>query len=77
MSSMPVASSTALDEEIARAELYGLLARLWYGAPDAELLSAFQVTTTEAPAAGAFLEEPWRQLVGAARETSEAQARRE
>ena len=70
-------STSALDEEIARAELYGLLARLWYGAPDAELLSAFQVAATEAPAAGAFLEEPWRQLVGAARETSEAQARRE
>ena len=75
--STPVASSTALDEEIARAELYGLLARLWYAAPDAELLSAFQVATTEAPAAGAFLEEPWRQLVGAARETSETQAQRE
>jgi len=34
--------SSALDEEIARAELYGLLARLWYAAPDAELLEAFQ-----------------------------------
>ena len=70
-------SSSALDEEIARAELYGLLARLWYGPPDAQLLSAFQVAATEAPAAGAFLEEPWRQLVGAARETTPAAAKAE
>jgi TorA maturation chaperone TorD len=69
--------SSALDEEVARAELYGLLARLWYAAPDAELLRAFQVAPTEAPAAGAFLEEPWRQLVGAARGIDEAAARGE
>ncbi len=69
--------SSALDEEVARAELYGLLARLWYAAPDTELLDAFQVAPTEAPAAGAFLEEPWRQLVGAAREIDAATARRE
>lgn len=70
-------ASSALDEEIARAELYGLLARLWYGAPDAELLAAFEVAPTEAPAAGAFLEEPWRQLVGAARDTDPATAHAE
>lgn len=67
-------ASSALDEEVARAELYGLLARLWYAAPDAGLLEAFQVAPTEAPAAGAFLEEPWRQLVGIARDTSAAAA---
>ena len=61
------AASSALDEEVARAELYGLLARLWYAPPDAALLDALQVAVTEAPAAGAFLEEPWRQLVGVAR----------
>jgi len=71
MSESPFATS-ALDEEIARAEVYGLLARLWYAAPDAELLGAFDVAPTEAPAAGAFLEEPWRQLVGAARATDAA-----
>jgi len=60
-------ATSALDEELARAELYGLLARLWYAPPDDELLAAFQVAPTEAPAAGAFLEEPWRQLVGVAR----------
>ena len=73
----PAASSSALDEEIARAELYGLLARLWYAAPDAELLNAFKVAATQAPMQGAFLEEPWRQLVGAARECTEATLRSE
>lgn len=67
----------ALDEEVARAELYGLLARLWYAAPDAALLEAFQVAPTEAPSAGGFLEEPWRELVGAARAIDEAGAHRE
>jgi TorA maturation chaperone TorD len=70
-------ATAALDEELARAELYGLLARLWYAAPDAELLAAFQVAPTEAPAAGAFLEEPWRQLVGVARGLDAAAVRDE
>ena len=65
-------ATSALDEEIARAELYGLLARLWYAAPDEGLLEAFQVAPTEAPAAGAFLEEPWRRLVGLGREMDAA-----
>ncbi|SFM06277.1 molecular chaperone [Variovorax sp. OV329] len=69
--------SSALDEEIARAELYGLLARLWYAAPDAQLLEAFSVAATQAPVEGALLEEPWRQLVGAARERSEDELRAE
>ncbi|MDQ0011993.1 TorA maturation chaperone TorD [Variovorax boronicumulans] len=72
--SQPFPASSALDEEVARAELYGLLSRLWYAAPDAGLLEAFQVAPTEAPATGAFLEEPWRQLVGIARDTSVAAA---
>ena len=68
----PVPTSSALDEETARAEVYGLLARLWYAAPDPELAAALRVAVTEAPAQGAFLEEPWRALVGAARECSDA-----
>lgn len=59
--------STALDEELARAEVYGLLAPLWYAPPSPELLQALRVAPTEAPAAGGFLEEPWRSLVAAAR----------
>ncbi|MCF8161116.1 MAG: molecular chaperone TorD family protein [Polaromonas sp.] len=61
------ATSSALDEETARAELYGLLAQLFYAPPTPELLARLRVAATEAPAAGGFLEEPWRALVGAAR----------
>ena len=56
-----------LDEETARAEIYGLLAQLYYAPPTAELASALRVAVTEAPAAGAFLEEPWREFIGVAR----------
>ena len=70
-------ATSALDEELARAEVYGLLARLWFAALDGELLAALQVAVTEAPAAGAFLEEPWRQLVGIARDTDVAAGRAE
>ena len=64
--------SSALDEETARAELYGLLAQLFYAPPGADLLSALRVAVTEAPAAGGFLQEPWQQLVGAARALPDA-----
>ncbi|MEJ8823764.1 molecular chaperone TorD family protein [Variovorax humicola] len=78
MSDVSVASvSSALDEEIARAELYGVLARMWYAPPDAGLLDALGVAVTEAPFAGGFLEEPWRALVGAARGMTPASARAE
>jgi TorA maturation chaperone TorD len=56
-----------MDEELARAEVYGLLAQLFYAPPSHDLLEALRVAVTEAPAAGGFLEEPWRPLVGAAR----------
>lgn len=65
--------SSTLDEETARAEVYGLLAALYYAPPSAELLSQLRVAVTEAPAAGAFLEEPWRQVVAAVRERSDEQ----
>jgi TorA maturation chaperone TorD len=64
--------SSALDEETARAEVYGLLAMLYYAPPTPELLSQLRVAATEAPAAGGFLEEPWRVLVGAARDLDDA-----
>lgn len=66
--SEPLPTTSALDEETARAEIYGLLAQLYYAPPPAELLSALRVAVTEAPAQGALLEEPWRVLVGLARE---------
>lgn len=69
--SIPV--SSALDEETARAEVYGLLAALFYAPPSPELLTQLRVAVTEAPAAGGFLEEPWRQFVGTVRDLSDAQ----
>ncbi|HVZ45452.1 MAG TPA: molecular chaperone TorD family protein [Ramlibacter sp.] len=69
----PSLQSSALDEEVARAELYGLLAQLYYAPPAPELLAALRVAVTDAPARGAFLEEPWRALVGAAREAADAE----
>lgn len=65
--------SSTLDEETARAEVYGLLAALYYAPPAPELLAQLRVAVTEAPAAGGFLEEPWRQVVAAVRERSDAQ----
>ena len=56
-------------EEIARAELYGLLARLWIAPPDAALLEQFAVAVTEAPQQGGYLEAPWQALVAAMRAT--------
>jgi TorA maturation chaperone TorD len=61
-------------EELARAELYGLLARLWLAPPDAALLQQFQVAVTEAPEAGGHLEAPWQALVAALRATTPAAA---
>ena len=69
--SIPV--SSALDEETARAEVYGLLAALFYAPPSPDLLAQLRVAVTEAPAAGGFLEEPWRQFVGTVRGLSDAQ----
>lgn len=70
---LPLTASTALDEEVARAELYGVLAALYYAPPDSDWLAQLRVAVTEAPMAGGFLEEPWQQLVGAARDMSAAQ----
>jgi TorA maturation chaperone TorD len=66
-------SSHALDEETARAEIYGLLSLLFYAPPSEALLGQLQVAVTEAPDAGAFLEEPWRELVASARSLTQAQ----
>ena len=57
-------------EELARAELYGLLARLWLAPPDAALLQQFQVAVTESEYDGAVLAAPWHDLVAALRQTT-------
>jgi len=61
-------------EELARAELYGLLAQLWLAAPDQALLRQFEVAVTQAPEAGGHLEAPWQSLVAAMRATTPGQA---
>ena len=63
---------SSLDEETARAEVYGLLAALYYAPPTSELMAQLRVAVTEAPAAGGYLEEPWRALVTAARTQQDA-----
>ena len=63
-------TASALDEETARAEVYGLLAALYYAAPTAELYENLRVAVTAAPAEGAMLEGPWGELVAAARAQS-------
>jgi TorA maturation chaperone TorD len=69
--------STDDSEELARAELYGLLARLWLAPPDAALLTQFRVAVTEAPQPGGPLEAPWQALVAAMRATDVAAAKAE
>ena len=72
---IPVSSS--LDEETARAEVYGLLAALYYAAPSQSLYDNLCVAATEAPAAGAVLESTWSELVAAARAQTLAEITRE
>ena len=62
----------SLDEETARAEVYGLLAALYYSAPSLALHDNLKVAVTQAPAAGAVLEASWTELVAAARNQSHA-----
>ena len=54
-------------DELARAEVYGLLASLFYAPPSDALYAQLQVAVTEAPARGAFLERAWSAVVGASR----------
>jgi TorA maturation chaperone TorD len=54
-------------EELQRAEIYGLLAQLFYAPPAAELHEQLKVAPTVAPAPGGLLEASWTELVAAAR----------
>jgi TorA maturation chaperone TorD len=70
MSEAPVAMQFGTPddrEEIARAEVYGLLAALFIAPPGAALYEQLQVAVTEAPSAGAFLETSWSEVVAASR----------
>ncbi|KQP45121.1 molecular chaperone [Pseudorhodoferax sp. Leaf274] len=70
-------TTETFSEEIARAELYGLLARLWLAPPDEGLLAQFQHAVTEAPEPGSFLEGPWQDLVAQMRATTPASGQEE
>ena len=64
-------SSTPDDrEEIARAEVYGLLASLFIAPPSTDLYAQLRVAVTEAPSAGGFLETSWSEVVAASRRFS-------
>jgi TorA maturation chaperone TorD len=65
---------SSLDEETARAEIYGLLAALYYAAPTLALWENLRAAVTEAPAAGALLEGSWGEVVATARAMSAAEA---
>ena len=69
MSTRPLTFSPAPDdsEEIARAEIYGLLAQLFYAPPVEALYAQLQVAVTQAPARGGFLEASFGELVAASR----------
>ncbi len=72
---VPIAfASSGDDEELARAEAYGLLARLWLAPPDDGMLQQFKVAVTQAPEPGGPLEARWQDLVAAMRATTAADA---
>ncbi|MGS0758062.1 TorD/DmsD family molecular chaperone, partial [Roseateles sp. GG27B] len=54
--------------------VYGLLANLFYAPPSADMFAQLQVAVTEAPAAGAFLENSWTEVVAASRRLTLAEA---
>jgi TorA maturation chaperone TorD len=60
-------------EELARAEVYGLLASLYHAPPTTEMHEQLRVAVTEAPARGAFLESSWSEVVAASRRLSLAE----
>lgn len=63
--------------DLARAEVYGLLSALLIRAPEPSLLEALRVAPTQAPEAGAFLENAWTDVVGAAQRLSNEAIHRE
>lgn len=75
---MTVAVSTAaispsnFDEEIARAEIYGLLAQLFYSPAPPELLAALRSASPQGATTVGFLEAPWQELVQEAKAMGDA-----
>ncbi|OZI16401.1 TorD/DmsD family molecular chaperone [Bordetella genomosp. 7] len=70
-SAPPVAMPSAgLDEDVARGEIYGLLAHLYYAAPGADLLATLRDAAPATP--GSLLEVSWNALAAAARDLDAA-----
>ncbi|HEX6362122.1 MAG TPA: molecular chaperone TorD family protein [Albitalea sp.] len=59
-------------EELQRAEIYGLLARLFYGPPSRELHEQLAVAPTVAPSPGGALEASWGEVVAVVRRVDAA-----
>ncbi|MFN3829746.1 MAG: molecular chaperone [Tepidimonas ignava] len=71
---LPMPTRADFDEELARADTYGLLAALLYAPPPEALLAQLQLAVTEPPgAAQAYLQPAWQALVGQARTLTTAQ----
>lgn len=77
MSALKFSAPADDSEELARAEVYGLLSALFNAAPSEDLYGQLQVAVTEAPAAGAFLETAFGALVEASRRVPLAAVREE
>lgn len=79
MTAIPIAdlASSTLDEETARADIYGLLATLFYAPAEPDMLSHLRTAPVQAPTEGAFLEFSWEALVAAANRLSDDQIRAE
>jgi TorA maturation chaperone TorD len=60
-------SATPSPEDLARANLYGILARLYFAPPDAQLLAALANAQDDAAMGDSPLGEAWRALVEACR----------
>lgn len=75
MSSPPLKFTPVPDdrEELARAEVYGLLSQLFHAPPSQALYEQIRGAPTQAPVPGGFLEASWRELVATARRLTREQ----
>ncbi|MGE8686161.1 MAG: TorD/DmsD family molecular chaperone [Achromobacter sp.] len=70
--SAAISPPSDFDEEVARADIYGLLAQLFYAPPPPDLLEALRKAEPHAPDSGSFLEAPWQDLVREAQAMDDA-----
>jgi TorA maturation chaperone TorD len=78
MSDAPMQFSSGGDaEEIARADLYGVLSQLWSAPPAQALMQQLQAAPVAPGAGEATLAEPWRNLVQAMKATTASAAAEE